>query len=563
MTYADNRCRMAFVFYEPPCACKEFCCHSFREAIGRFPFPAYSEELLDADANAIAEKHMTVINQSFHNMAWGWRNYGKSVVKKWRKMNQSKRREFLLNLYPNIYEYENFSFLEHCGMFKDEQVPAMRHLFFIDYINLPNLEKDPMRLLSLLQNRSKYHPKAWAHYDSLGLDYPWNSYKVEVKFSGLCMRIKGSETEPYGTLTAWSLEAAHRGEIIGFPRAELLLEKQAFLYEVLARAMARLMVGLQPIPQPISSSPNTELFEIDMTNRGRKDLCSIYTNQPYSRPPKAFLDLMISKAQAQVDLYNDRLWLLQTDAAYLRDTVELGKGALSSKHSALERYREAAVLISLDIWNYWSWCLVLKVYQNVKQVGFTVPANIAIGQPLPQQYQEVLQELEFVLKAHTNTRLAILNKTLAERPAFENYFIKIPFVPEPHDRALASGAAGTFDADGRDIMAIVDYYGGNFLKNDRLFYALQTLSSPNIRKDRGIVDTANRWAYLEEVLATAKPEENVSRLDGDLFEMYNSFAAADEMYFNFEFRYPKSAPVLDSQRPRYTREEAAKLGESF
>jgi hypothetical protein len=118
----------------------------------------------------------------------------------------------------------------------------------------------------------------------------------------------------YGELTGWNEKQAHCLEIIGFPRAQLILEAQAHLMRVLGGVIERLTKGLQ------ESSPDswTRIAELGFKHASSCEFASSFVNQPFSPPPTFDIEKLLVIAATRRDLTADHIWLLQTDLSYLR-----------------------------------------------------------------------------------------------------------------------------------------------------------------------------------------------------------------------------------------------------
>lgn len=58
-----------------------------------------------------------------------------------------------------------------------------RNICFLPYINQEALKDDPMKLLSLLYNRTQYTPEQWAPYDKFLLDEDWELGSFDTTYN--------------------------------------------------------------------------------------------------------------------------------------------------------------------------------------------------------------------------------------------------------------------------------------------------------------------------------------------------------------------------------------------
>ncbi|SCV61165.1 uncharacterized protein FFFS_15734 [Fusarium fujikuroi] len=91
------------------------------------------------------------------------------------------------------------------------------------------MKTNPAVLLALLHYVFAYSSQHWAAFDSRQLTLGWAARFFDVDFSANCIVIYGDR---YGSLVDWEEKATHRADTIGFPRAMLVLEAQAYLMEV-------------------------------------------------------------------------------------------------------------------------------------------------------------------------------------------------------------------------------------------------------------------------------------------------------------------------------------------
>jgi hypothetical protein len=136
------------------------------------------------------------------------------------------------------------------------------------------------------------------------------------------------------------MEQAHRYDIIGYPRANLVLEAQTLLMGGLKRMVQQLLQG-------ITSQSWSEKWDV-LANAGFRgslgsETLSVFLNQPYTAPlfeP----DCLVEITQARHTAAEDHLWSLQIDPAYFQFYVrqetqgQLLKNTrteVSGKHAAM------------------------------------------------------------------------------------------------------------------------------------------------------------------------------------------------------------------------------------
>jgi hypothetical protein len=133
-----------------------------------------------------------------------------------------------------------------------------RNVCLLPYINQEALKDNPIKLLSLLYNRTQYTPEQWAPYDKFMLDKDWELGSFDTTYNANCIIMFG---EKYGTLTPWERGAAHYWKIIGFPRGILILEAQQRLMGFLRVVLDTLLAGLVRNDAAVHSNSFAELLE--------------------------------------------------------------------------------------------------------------------------------------------------------------------------------------------------------------------------------------------------------------------------------------------------------------
>ena len=141
----------------------------------------------------------------------------------------------------------------------------------------------------------------------------WKNGLLALEFSPLCIVVHGND---YGKAVLFETDTAHRGDIVGFPRAQLLLEAQSNLMAFLLRVVD-LTLERANLENPSSfkwSKMCQEGFKASADIVG----WSSYTNQPFSKPPPLDVEAVTSAAEVRLNATGERIALLQTDPAYTR-----------------------------------------------------------------------------------------------------------------------------------------------------------------------------------------------------------------------------------------------------
>lgn len=520
--------------YEAPCKCSS-CLNSFRSEQLGYYFKGYSTKFSDDEAKSIAAGHLKTINDDREYLRQHWTSLGESIVGRWKNKSAKQKATCLKRAEPKLYEKSWFTLRAHTGDVKfrnQSEASKYRTEFLLDYMNVDGLKRDYVKLLGLVQNRALSTPEQWAEYDNQRIYYPWHFGMVDIKFSALCMVMHGPE---FGTLTKWEANAAHRGDLLGFPRAQLFLEAQATELGILRKVVEQLVEGLDLASAQDNPEP---LPQLELKSLGRHDLWSTYTNQPFCSPPTFDSNSVLEKAQSRLGMSGDHLWLLQTDPDYLREAIRVVVNGLPSKHPKEHIFNVVALTVSRSIWHFWSWNLIVTACKNVQEMEKKYVGCIGPGESLPDDYEQTFKELQFVLNSRVDDHRDILAMSLTLRAKYHEDF-KYNYV---NQSTIV------------DISSKLKLAG--ILERDPVFYALHTLISPGTIL-MGFVEYTTLWSFLEETLATK--QIHAKRLDEELYTNYADYAAAQELQFALQFHRPQPAKEI-KELLLWTKEEAAKLG---
>lgn len=524
-----------FTWLKAPCECK-ICSNSFRSLAVQesLSLSCYNKALTDAQARSIAANHLQNINQDLTYLRGQWLSHGKIITSRWKKFSRDKRTGYLKNADPDLFQKQWFApMFSSSELGSPDQLEARkyRNVILLDYLTIDGLKDDATRLLGLLQNRTLHRPEEWAAYDNQKLTWGWRLGHFDIDASNLCMVMYGPR---YGEMVEWESRAAHAEEIVGFPRARVVLEAQETLLKFLRRMVEQLVDGIKdPDPAQASLPP----FIVELRRKGRLDQWSSYTNQPFSSPPFFDINDMLGKAVARKNMIGDHLWLLQTDPAYLRQAIHTAAEIYPQGHPPQDIHGTTVGEIHLSIWSYWSWVTIAEACGNVRAMQVKFRDSIHPGLPLPPKYEQVLQELELLLDCQLRIRLDPLPMMLGLRPGFKKHF--------KYDYSVPNG---------------IDFHGdiklAQLFSQDPLFFILHILPiNPDSHEPQNF-DPAMKWSFLEDHISNNKVDS--SRLDEFLYERYTNFAATQELFASIHRHVPMPSLLmeLDSFEP----EKAQDLG---
>lgn len=177
----------------------------------------YTQRLADSEARVIAEGYRTKMQNRLEHLRSKCAIHGRTIASRWKKKSRDKRDAIILQADSNLEkkEWALPEYTSHEDALRWEPARKFRKTWLLQWLSIDALRSDPARLLGLLNNRARYIPEEWAPFDNENLRFAYNQGFVAINYSPLCVVMFGPE---YGQLVPWEENAAHRLDIIGFPR---------------------------------------------------------------------------------------------------------------------------------------------------------------------------------------------------------------------------------------------------------------------------------------------------------------------------------------------------------
>lgn len=412
------------------------------------------------------------------------------------------------SIYQHLYEHE--SLLEKRELHK---------IWLAPYLSLEGFAIDPAKLFGLLHNRSKFSPEQWCAYENYQIQPGWQCGGVEVEHLRGCVIMHGPH---YGELTEWDMDEAHCCNIIGFPRAKLILEAQQHILGFLRKVVGLILEGVD-INTPGASDKWVAMTSLGFKQTQNIEYWSPYVNQPFSAPPVFDAGYLVSIVKTKLNDTGDNLWLMQTDPSYMRHFIKiLSQGAVfESIPSRKEAMRRISADIIEEVWAHFGWQWVAEECENVQSHYTNFRDDIGPGKKLPETYDQALGALELLIVNRINDTAQRLLPFWAQRPGFRDRF--------------------TFDTSipGKiSIQPQVKPTTKELFKIDRLHWCLaQLLYAPQqheIQNDYGLL-----FAILEDYLSKASSQER-ARMDQTLYDRVSSYATMTEIQQMVQLHRPLS-----------------------
>jgi hypothetical protein len=223
------------------------------------------------------------------------------IKRRWEKRGRAKREALLKEVVPDLEE-KQWLILRHAysreSLLVHARSPVRRRQLLLPWLNAEVLKSNPAVLFAILHYRTAYPPQQWAAFNNSQLTFSWASGFFDVDFSENCVVMYG---ERYGSLVLWEKDAAHRADIVGFPRAILVLEGQAYLMEVLCRIVESLLDGVDKTLPPLAQNWKELTAKAAFRETGAAELWSPYTHQAFSPPPVFDSGYLVSLAKSRRD----------------------------------------------------------------------------------------------------------------------------------------------------------------------------------------------------------------------------------------------------------------------
>ncbi|MCJ1436970.1 hypothetical protein MMC27_006353 [Xylographa pallens] len=447
-------------------------------------------------------------------------------MNRWKKKSQEKRRALLAETIPELEEHRwlipRYCFMPESKRGGIEERPwARRCQLLLHWLSLEALVMNPAVLFALLHNRTAYSPQDWATFDGRQLILGWALGYFNVQYSGKCVVMYGAN---YGELVDWEAGPAHRADVIGFPKARLILEAQAYLMGALRKSVDKILEGVD-LEKPATAEKWKLMTKFGFRHTNEVELWSPYTNQAFSAPPVFSIDNLISIARTRLDAMGDHLWFLQTEPAYMRRYIRLlSQGEF---YKTIKKNAAGAILTTHlfdDVLTYWHWSWITSECFHVKSAHDRFRDSIHPGAPLPRAYDTALGALELLVVNEVLRRATRFGSIMPGRPGFSHKWTfkwRPDTGPTSFQLHRKTGAS-----DQKKLFA-----------EDPLEWCLNQMQAAPDKQTN--YDHAIMFAFLEYHLAGSDPKEK-ARVDEVLYQKLSDLAACHEMLVSIRLHRPQN-----------------------
>ncbi|KAL6405574.1 hypothetical protein AUP68_11334 [Ilyonectria robusta] len=508
----------------PPCECVD-CQHGFYTVEEQYgPGLSYRRRLSDADA----ERRVLSTVKQIHDLRGALTErlnvFADVLLSRWKKRSQAKREALLKEAAPDLEEKQwlipRYTYLRE-RLITHARSQERRRQLLLPWLNVEVLKTNPAVLFALLHYRTAYSPQHWAAFDSGQLTLSWASGFFDVDFSAKSVVMYGQR---YGSLVDWEEKAAHRADTLGFPRAMLVLEAQAYLMEVLCSIVAKILDGVDNSQPPRINKWINIISNAAFRETGVVESWSPYTNQAFSPPPEFDSTYLVSLAKTRLDATGDHLWYLQCDAAYMRRHLKIMFATeIFRKASGAQKDAMVAQRIHSEVrsHHWWRWIEMECRHVDAARERFRDKTNP--GTALPIEYDRALGALELLLVNQVIYRASCLEQLLPYVPGLQEHWIFEPDAKLPNAIGVLRRKKS---ANTQECLA-----------NDRLYWCLvQLLAKPD---DQRTFDHSMLFAMLQEHMSN-NPSER-ARLDEVIYQLLSDLATCHEMLIAVRFHRPQNA----------------------
>jgi hypothetical protein len=487
----------------------------------------YRGRVSDEGAKQIISQYVCESDEDRRYLAQKIVAFGSTIINRWKKKSRQKREQCLQEAAPELCKENWISIRYHLNEWMCEynprtkkpcRRPVVRSHLLLNWLSVEALVNNPLMLLALLHYRTAYSPADWATWDDSRLGFSWRMANFDVDFSKKCVIMHGLR---YGEMVDWHPVPAHRGDILGFPKARLILEGQAHLMRTLRSIVENILEGVDT-SKPVFSDKWINMTVAGFSHTNEVELWTAYTNPAFSAPPSFAIDNLVAIAQTRLEAEADHLRFLQASPAYMRRHV---KTLMQGEYYKSMRSVQVGILITDEIFYsvrlYLEWEGVKLECKNVKQIYNRMRDSIHRGQILPRAFDRAMGALEVRIINAVNSQAEHICTLMSHRPGFSRYFENSSEKKSPVNLKAA-----------RPGLPLTELF-----EQDPLAWCLfQITGRPD---DRNVFDHALLLNFLESHLAKSDARER-ARVDEVLYKRLSDLAAAHQILFSVRLHRPQN-----------------------
>ncbi|KAK3629148.1 hypothetical protein LTR22_022017 [Elasticomyces elasticus] len=388
----------------------------------------YEREYSDEKAREVIEEHVDGITKSLSAVRQGLLEHGDVFAQRWNKKSTSGRATIIQQIAPDMLFADcleaGFAFEEEYGAKtakhgRHMQSTARRMFWLLSYLTVDTLSKDPTKILSLLHVRTSELLEHLLAFDLERATAAFDGCLVKTNYNAMCVSMFDSEAGHIGDMIRFDASQVHRGDTVGFPRAELAFEAAHTLSKFLDKIVSKVLTN-ECGPSQGRLKLDALLAKSAQASLGARQR---YYERPFAKLYKGDLVRLHDLLACGMKAARDEVWLMQTVPMYLREKFAQIEAQLHYRRLSPASHAE---------------CILQSLFDTIDHVHLAacmdedfaecMPAleagslDVKRGQPLTNEYDQALGHLYSAIEGYYSVYRNALPKLLALSPAFRSYF---------------------------------------------------------------------------------------------------------------------------------------------
>ncbi|KAK5123221.1 hypothetical protein LTR85_003420 [Meristemomyces frigidus] len=242
---------------------------------------------------------------------------------------------------------------------------------------------------------------------------------VRIAYNPHCVSL---HNEDYGRLVLWEKDASHRWDIVGYPRARLVLQAQEALSSFLRR-MVELNLKHQLEEAAKGHDAWNEAAARGFTRPNDLLTASARLGQPFSAPPTLDLPQLVQSLRSRCNAAADELWLLQVDPVHTKRYLGgLMNTPFYDRLTKQEQQRELVKLLLHPVIFLQLWQSTVTRAENALSAQLRYRGRAKEDMPDPTEYRRALCVLQCTLESQLSIQIAYLGASVEKSSTFGHLF---------------------------------------------------------------------------------------------------------------------------------------------
>ncbi|KAK3716365.1 hypothetical protein LTR37_006515 [Vermiconidia calcicola] len=391
-------------------------------------------DLDDAEAQDAVQQLIDSTQDNYQHIRERLDLYGNAIAKRWQESTAKKRgvllRSAMPDLLTNRYSIVH-SFYTRDRLFKISRQSASGRIeretanrmqrrendrYLLPNLDEASLSKSATRFLALMRYRAYARPADWFLFDAEQSGVEFHHSGRTRLYNPHCVVLRGKN---FGQLIQWEVQAAHRWDIVGFPRAHFVLGVQFNISQLIRRTLDQLLERGHGSP-PLGRYAWYALVATEFRSPNPSVERPAYYDQQFFAPPRFDARQAAEMFRLRHDSTYDELQRVQTDPLYARHRIKQVEDlAIDKTVSEKDKQLRICTYPLHAVTNFVRWGWLSKEAEFVSFAWKKCNRNIVIGSPLPLEYSYALDRFEACLVAALTPMVEELGTLLAYSPAFQ------------------------------------------------------------------------------------------------------------------------------------------------